>query len=155
VLYCVIANPLSRSRLQGWLNRRVPNAPVWCSVRSLLACRWDVAERTGRAGRGRAVMLCAAGAVTNRIPYHSTKVFTIYFVHKLSPPLSLHPRSRTHALHARTPHICALRSAHTVPQSRPSCTRRNARTQQDARFSLLVASFLLRTYAGRRTFAPV
>jgi hypothetical protein len=42
-------------------------------------------------GRGRAVMLCHAGAVTH-----------IYFVYELFPPLSLHPRfaARTHRTHS-------------------------------------------------------
>lgn len=79
-------NPLSCNSLQGWLNRDVPGAPLWCLARSLLACRTGcAAERAGR-GRGRAVMLCAAGAVTNRIPYYFTRVFP------LTPP----PHARTH-----------------------------------------------------------
>jgi hypothetical protein len=74
--------------LQGRLKRDVPDAPGWCLARSLLACRWDVDVRTRRVGRGRAVVACDVGAVTH-----------IYFVHKLFPPLSLHPRftARTHA----------------------------------------------------------
>jgi hypothetical protein len=82
-----MANPLNRNSLQGWLNRRVPNAPVWCSAGSLLACRWDVDERAGQAGRGRAVMLCHAEAVTH-----------IYFVYELFPPHALRSALRTHAL---------------------------------------------------------
>jgi hypothetical protein len=104
----------------------------------------------GSTRRGRAVVSCVAGAVTNPIPYYGTRVFARRF--------------RTHAL-ARTPHICeplrtyAARTPYHAPTGSspahpPSCTL-HAFYCQAHRFSLLMLAFLLRTYAKRRIFAPV
>jgi hypothetical protein len=101
-----MANPLSRSRLQGRPERDVPEAPLWCSVRSLLACRWDVDERTGRVGRGCAVVQCDGGAVT-----HFLRTRTISAARALSPAALTAPHARPH------------RTTITTLAHPPSCTR--------------------------------
>lgn len=81
--------------------------------------------------QARAVIVYNPRAVTNSNPYYRTRVLL---------PLSALP-------HARTAHAPAIAS----PVHPPSC----AHSRQVRHFSLLVASFLLRTYAIAPSFALV
>jgi hypothetical protein len=95
VLYCVMANLLNRNSLQGPTKPVVTDRPVWCLVRSLLACRWDVDERAGRVVRTCAVIVYNLGAVTHFIPYYGTRVF--FAAHLLRTYAARSLAARTHA----------------------------------------------------------